>query len=175
MVIVDGREVRARDIKTDHDVDQGVATGSITVATPRDHRIEVGAPVDIYAGYDGATLPIFSGRVAEYEVGYDRGGSVARVELEGWGKLLYYAYREDRGFNGPLTVAKWWRSLCAIQGVPRWRSDDVTDIAGVTLSLGDNPDYEGGWIPIEPDSPGRQIDRVVRHFRSWRTGDQQWS
>lgn len=171
VVLIDGVEVSASDIRTDHDVDQGVATGAVTVRARRPSQVEPGAPVDIYAGYDGATWPIFSGRIAEYQPGFSRSGAETRVELEGWGHRLYFRALEDRGFNGPIQLDTWWRSLCYIQGVKRWRSDTPYDDAGAIISLGDNADYNNGWVPIDPDNPGRQIDRVVRHFgyRSFET------
>lgn len=165
MVILGGGEVLATDIRTDHDVDKPVATGSMTLRTPRPARLEIGVPVDIYAGYDGATRIIFSGRVAAYDINFDDSGGGLRIELEGWSKLLYYAYFEGRGYNGPINLRSYWGGLCYAVGVPRFSSDVTTDTNGKTIFLGDNPDYRGGWVPVgESGSPGQDIDRIVRHF-----------
>lgn len=164
-VIVGGISTPTRSITTDHSVSSPVATGSLVMQAPRPTQVQTGASVVIYAGYDGATQPIFNGRIAKDNAGFDTDGGELRVTLEGWSALLYNKYLEGRGFYGPMRLDTWWRSLCNTMGVPNYRADVATAPSGVDIVLGDNPDYRARWIPINGDrSPGSDIDRILELF-----------
>jgi len=164
-VLIDGQEVPCREISTDHDVDRPVGTGTLAMVAPRPKALELGAPIQIYAGYDGAVLPIFTGTIPDREGAFTERGGEVRVSLEGPSKTLWYENEEAVGYNGPLSLKDYWRGLCAWCGVANALADDTTAPDGGQIILGSNPDYNGGWIPISTNtSPGADIDRIVELF-----------
>lgn len=165
VVLIDGQEVSCREISTDHDVDRPVGTGTLLMRGPRPKVAELGAPVTIHAGYDGAALPIFTGTIPDREGAFSLQGSEVRIVLEGPSKALWYENDEEVGFAGPMSFKEYWRSLCHFCGIPNYLADETTDPDGNPIMLGSNPDYNGGWIPIETNtSPGATIDRIGELF-----------
>lgn len=164
-VRINGVITPVRSVRTIHDVDQPVGTGTITLAAPLPSYVALAAPVAIHAGYNGAAYPIFSGRVASFSTEAGPDGRTARIEVEGWGRLLYAAHYEAGGYQGPMALDRVFRGLCAWRGVPFFAADTALDAAGSPILLGSNPDIDGGWIPVPADtSAGEVLDRWSRHF-----------
>lgn len=163
-VTIGGQLVHARAIKTDHATSSPIGTASVTVSAPREAFIQPGAAVRIHAGFDGASWPIFSGRVADDDSVFDDGGGTVRVECEGWSALLFYKMYRDLGFSGPMSLNTFFRSLCNWRGVPHYLADGTTAPDGMSnIMLGSNPDIRNGWIPLDTGkSPG---DEIVRYSR----------
>jgi hypothetical protein len=164
-VIINGRELPVQGILTDHDVDHPVGVGTITLPTPRPPGLDLGAPVTIYAGFDGDTIHIFSGTIAEDKAAISQQGGLVRVELEGSAKRLFYAQHQNMVMTGPLSLSNIFRALCKARGVPRYFSDSTFAPDGVTVTFGGVSVVDGGNIIVKKDSsPGDVITRFARLY-----------
>lgn len=170
-VLIDGIETPVREFHTVHDVDQPIATGSLTLSAPRASHVDLDAPVDIYAGYDGATSLIFSGRIATDDAAFSESGGMLRVELEGHGKRLWYAQHTDMVIVGQNTLRRIFVTLCDALGVSRYFADTTTNPDGTNIYFGGQAQVDGGNIIVKRDqSAGQLLDRIARLY-GYRTFD----
>jgi hypothetical protein len=170
-VRIGGIETRVLTVRTLHDVDRPVSTGSLTMTAPLPPHVKIAAPVTVHAGYDGGALQIFAGRVADLDASFGDDGKTARIELEGWGKLAWYEHYQNVGYQGPMVLQRIFNGLCFWRGLLFYFADTTTAPDGTTIELGSNPDYKGGRIEIPADtSAGELLDRWARHF-GYRTFD----
>src|SRR5690554_3590584 len=146
-VTIDSIDTPFRDVRSTGDVDMPVSTGSITLDAPRPVHVQPDAPITVYAGYDGAAWPIFTGNLTDDEAQFDSRGGVLRIDLEEPSRWLRWQNEEEVGFVGPMNLNTWWRSLCNWREMPNYHADDTTDANGDPLVRGDN-DIVGNWIPI---------------------------
>lgn len=150
--------------RASYGVNQPIATGSITMRAPRPVHVQPAYNVLVYAGYDGASWILFNGRLADDEARFSERGGELTVDIEGWSRLLAYKNNAEVGFNGPMSLNVWWRSMCNWRGVPLYLADATTDTAGNPLLLGNNSDV-GSWIPIRTDrTPLSDMTRRAQLF-----------
>lgn len=131
-------------------VNQPIAQGSITLRAPRPTHVQPGHNILVYAGYDGSSSILFNGRLADDEARFNERGGELTIDLEGWSRLLAYKNNAEVGFNGPMALSTWWRSMCNWRGVPLYLADNTTDTEGDQLMLGANT-VKGTWLPIRTD------------------------
>ena len=172
LVVIDRVETPAISVRTSHDVDQPIGTGSVTVLAPVPRQVRVAAPVDIYAGWDGATARIFSGRIADTTATWDDRGGMVTIPLEGhaW-RLRPSFYESNRGYNGPLRLSAFVLSQCASRGVPTPMIDISTTPDDDDIELGSNPDVNGGWIPLPTTTSPLDLIRRYSELFGYRLFD----
>lgn len=164
-VFIGGILTPVREVRTDHDVDQPVATGTLVLKAPRRPHVQLAAPVRIEAGYDGQVFPIFDGRIADDAAAFGASGSELRIALEGHGKLLWYAEHTDLTFTGLTSLKTIFNSLCARRKVPLYYADNTVYPNGQTLNYGGLGRVNNGNVTVAKNSsPGAAIDRWSRHF-----------
>jgi hypothetical protein len=164
-VRINGVLTPTRTFRTSHSVNKPVATGSITIKAPKPIHAEIGATVTIHAGYDGASLPIFSGRIPDYRGAFSSSGGEVTIELEGKGRRLFYGHDTWLGVQGPLRMFSWWRSLANYVGIANYWADATEDVDGFDLMLGDNPQINDGIALVDRrSSPGAEMARLARLF-----------
>jgi len=164
-VFINGHLANVRDIRTDHDVDQPIATGSIVVKAPLRSFMRLGVPIRIEAGYDGQTEVIFDGRLSSTAASFGDSGGEVRIPIEGHGKLLWYAEHTDLAFTGMQSLKTVFNSICARRKVPLYYADNTLYPNGGTLNYGGNSRVNNGNITIRKNSsPGSAIDRWARHY-----------
>ena len=164
-VIISGIDTPHREIHCDFDVERPIGTGSVTIPAPRPAWVTIGAHVAVYAGYDGATSLIFSGRIPEDEASFSDSGSEVRVELEGFGAYLY-AYRStDATLPANTTLRDIFIAYCAWAGVPAYFADDTLTPGNTPVQFGGNADVDGGLIVVDRDrSFGDDITRRAKLY-----------
>lgn len=171
-VRINGVVTPVRSIRTTHDVDRPVGTATVTLRAPKPVSAEIGSRVTIHAGYDGAALPIFNGRVVDYDGQFDEGGGEVRINIDGNGSALMDKHEVILGVQGPIRWFSWWRSVCDYVGVPNYWADEVEDVDGVMLYRGDNSAIRSGLVLIGKDrAPGQEMARTARlvGFRHYET------
>lgn len=164
-VTIDGIPTPVLEVTTTHDVDRPIATGSLRLLAPRPAHVELGAPVEVYAGYDGSTTRIFSGRIADDEAAFSEDGGVLRVEVEGHAKALYYRQHADMSIAGPVTLQHVAYALAAERGLPSMWADETLTVNNTAVQFGGVTEVDGGAVIIQRDSsPGAEIDRMARLY-----------
>jgi hypothetical protein len=147
-VYVGGVTVDAFAWDAQFDVDS-TATAKLTVALPRPAAIEPNAVVEIQGGHNGLVGTLFSGRIPAWRNSVTSRGLLCEVRPVGWTSLLAFRSRFDLVYDGPITIAALFDSLCARMGVPSYVADDVTDPTGtITITLGGNPQVNEGKVTI---------------------------
>lgn len=145
-------------------VDQPIATGSITMRAPRPAHVQPAHFVRVYAGYDGASWLLFNGRLADDEARFSENGGELRVDIEGMSRILAYKNNSEVGFNGPMSLNAWWRSMCYWRRIPLYLADATTDHNDDPLLLGANT-VKGTWLPIRTDrTPLSEMVRRAKLF-----------
>jgi len=164
-VTIGGVTTEVDTIATLHDVDRPIATGTLTMTTPRPSHVDLAAPVKIEVGWDGAVQTIFDGRIVDDDTAFSRSGGTLKVALEGWAKLLWYARPVDQSFGGPVMLNALFNTACYDRGVPYFASDLSLNPDGSTLYFGGVPEVNGGNVTIKRNaSPGADLDRMGRHY-----------
>lgn len=151
-VLISGVDTPHREIQVDFDVDQPIATGSVTISAPRPAHVEIGAWVTVLAGYDGNTQVIFSGRIPEDVSAFNESGSEVRCELEGWGVYLNAYRAEDTTLPGATPLHDMFYAYCHEAGVPSYWSDLTFAPDGDLVRFGGVPDIDGGLIVVDADT-----------------------
>ena len=164
-VRIDGIVTSCRSCRTIHDVDQPKATGSVTLPGPLPLHVQSNAPVTIHAGWDGDALPIFDGRIPDYDGTFNERGGEVTVQLEGQSQRLFHSHPTWLGYQGPESLATYWRSVMAYVGMPHFYADDTLDANGNNLMLGTVNELNNGLILIDTrSSPGADLSRIARLF-----------
>lgn len=164
-VLINGIETPHKAIQTDHDVDEPIGTGSITIAAPRPPHVQLGALVVIEAGYDGQRSRIFRGRIAEDDAAFSESGGEVRIELEGLAKLLWYRQQADLTIQGIVYLHNIFNRLCKLRQVPLYWSDYTKYPDGASIAFGGIGGVDGGNTIIPRDSsPGEMLTRLGRFY-----------
>ena len=164
-VTIGGVTTEVDTIATLHDVDRPIATGTLTMKTPRPSHVDLAAPVKIEVGWDGAVQTIFDGRIVDRDTAFSQSGGTLKVALEGWAKLLWYARQVDQSFGGPVMLNALFNTACYDRGVPYFASDLSLNPDGTTLYFGGVTEVNGGNVTIKRNaSPGADLDRMGRHY-----------
>jgi hypothetical protein len=171
-VLIDGIQTDVEAITVTHDVDTPIATGSITVRTPRPDHIQLGRPVRIDAGYDGQVFPIFRGHTQDDQANYDDGGSTLRVEIVGWANKLWYPQPTERKILGSVSLKDIFNAFCAAYGVPWYHADDTLMPNGANVFFGGVPEIDDAYVVVKAgDKAGDVISRWARLY-GYRLYDQ---
>ena len=164
-VTIAGIDTPVLGVTTTHDVDQPIGTGALTLPAPRPAHVELGATVDVYAGYDGTTTRIFSGRVADDEAAFSDAGGTLRVEMEGHARQLFYAQHTDLTMAGPITLHSMFTALCNERAIPSYFADYALTPSNAPVWFGGYATESGSGIVIPTgDTPGTILDRYARLY-----------
>jgi hypothetical protein len=125
-----------------------VATATITVPLPRPDVVVANAAVECIGGHNDLVGTMFAGRIPKMEWSMSLRGNLLTIRPVGWASLLSYRSRFDLVFEGPITFNALFDALCARFGVPSYASDTAVSPAGVTLTLGGNPQINEGKVII---------------------------
>lgn len=149
MVFVDNLSVGEESFDVQLGVDQGIATARFTIPLPLPLHVAPNAEVAIEIGHNNLSGQVFTGRIPSWDKAISIQGDIATVRAVGWASLLAYPDRFDLFYDGPITIAALFDSLCARRGVPSYRADAVTDVSGtVEIELGGNPHIDDGRVRI---------------------------
>lgn len=146
-VYIDGVTVDAISWSSQTDVDS-TATSRISLALPS--TVADNAVVQVQAGHNDLIGTMYSGRVPSWEKNATNRGNLLDVRAAGWSSLLAYRSRFDLSFDGPISPAALFDSLCSRYGVPAYIADDVTDPTGtIAVTIGGNPNIDGGRVVMK--------------------------
>lgn len=163
---IGGTAVTVTEATVRHGVDQPVGTCTVVVEAPRPATLEIGAELEVEAGYPGASRRIFWGRIPLDEAAIDDRGKWCRVEGEGYEARLRHRGYATIELDGPISLKDAFRSLCELRSVPAYLADDTTYVDGVTeIMLGGNADIDGGNVVIDAStSPLDWLTRTAKLF-----------
>lgn len=141
------------------------ATGRISMLLPRHGVVEPLAEVEIQGGVNDLVGTQFSGYIPTWEGAMTSRGNLLDVEIVGWSQLLHEPLRDDLVFPGPVAADAVFVALCQLVGVPSYRAEVATTVAGDPLMLGGNNAVDDGAFIIKAlQSPLSQFQRVVSEY-----------
>lgn len=163
---IGGEAVTITEASVRHGVDQPVGTCSVVLEAPRPDVLQIGAEIEVEAGYAGASRRIFHGRIPLDEASISDRGRWVKVDGEGWAAKLRRRSYSVIDMPGPISLKEAFRALCELRGVPTYFADETTYVDGVTeIMLGGNTQIDGGNVRIDTStSPLDWLTRTAKLF-----------
>lgn len=171
-VLIDGTPTACTDVSTSHGTEgNGIGTGTLVLEAPFPAHVDLGASVEVQAGYPGQVYTVFSGVIPKDSADVGERGRWGTVTARGHLDRLTDEHPSALSFAGPILMREIVRAILALRGVPYTLVDDITWPDGTDVLLGVEPLANGGAVTIPKSAGLRQWLQAALAIPGYRIFD----